>query len=348
MATLAQEVYGPLFIGVMFNIMLYGVMFTQTYLYFNMYKDDHAWIKVFVFTLFALDAINTAFDITIIYIPLIDRFGDVALQLSWQVCEDVADSMRFTESNVPPIDPVLTGVIAALVQLFFAWRVKVLTSNRVIVALIVVLAIIQLFGGTGTTVAVSIVPQYTEFRRWKSIAIVWLVSAGLADILITATLVWHLRKNKTGMSITDDLINRIIALTVQTGLITALFAMLDLILYLNMASGWHLMSNVPLAKLYTNSLMSTLNCRRVWKASSNADRSFGPPVGSGQRHMFNVNVARGDGGIRSSRAPERIIIGVEQHEMTDVDLKSEPYPSATSVVSADLNKIESESPVSSV
>ena len=50
------------------------------------------------------------------------------------------------------------------------------------------------------------------------------------------------------------------------------------------------------------------------------------------------------------QAHERIIIGVEQHEMTDVDLKSEPYPSATSVlsVSADLNKIESGSPVSSV
>ena len=41
-------------------------------------------------------------------------------------------------------DTVAQGVIADLVQLFFAWRVKVLTSNRVIVALVVVLAIIQL------------------------------------------------------------------------------------------------------------------------------------------------------------------------------------------------------------
>ena len=31
--------YGPMFIGVMLNIMLYGVMFTQTYMYFNMYKE---------------------------------------------------------------------------------------------------------------------------------------------------------------------------------------------------------------------------------------------------------------------------------------------------------------------
>ena len=31
--------YGPMFIGVMLNIMLYGVMITQTYLYFTMYKE---------------------------------------------------------------------------------------------------------------------------------------------------------------------------------------------------------------------------------------------------------------------------------------------------------------------
>ena len=70
------------------------------------------------------------------------------------------------------------------------------------------------------------------------------------------------------------------------------------------------MFNVPLAKLYTNSLMSTLNSRRIWKAASNAERSFGPPVGSGQRHMFNVNVARGDGGIRSSRVRSSFLLTV--------------------------------------
>ena len=30
--------YGPLFVGVVLNIILYGIMITQTYLYFNVYK----------------------------------------------------------------------------------------------------------------------------------------------------------------------------------------------------------------------------------------------------------------------------------------------------------------------
>ena len=30
--------YGPIFVGVIFNVLLYGIMITQTYLYFNVYK----------------------------------------------------------------------------------------------------------------------------------------------------------------------------------------------------------------------------------------------------------------------------------------------------------------------
>lgn len=34
----AASSYGPIFVGVVFNIFLYGIMVTQTYLYFNTYK----------------------------------------------------------------------------------------------------------------------------------------------------------------------------------------------------------------------------------------------------------------------------------------------------------------------
>lgn len=30
--------YGPIFVGLVFNILLYGMMVTQTYLYFNIYS----------------------------------------------------------------------------------------------------------------------------------------------------------------------------------------------------------------------------------------------------------------------------------------------------------------------
>ena len=30
--------YGPIFVGMVFNVLLYGIMITQTYLYFNVYR----------------------------------------------------------------------------------------------------------------------------------------------------------------------------------------------------------------------------------------------------------------------------------------------------------------------
>ena len=30
--------YGPIFVGMVFNVLLYGIMITQTYLYFHVYR----------------------------------------------------------------------------------------------------------------------------------------------------------------------------------------------------------------------------------------------------------------------------------------------------------------------
>jgi hypothetical protein len=83
------------------------------------------------------------------------------------------------------------------------------------------------------------------------------------------------------------------AVTVQTGAITAVFAIIDLVTFLisvrppvlsypsiygtNISfwqnSGLHLAFNFPLAKLYTNSLLSTLNARARAGASSDGPSS---------------------------------------------------------------------------
>ena len=59
-----------------------------------------------------------------------------------------------------------------------------------------------------------------------------------------------------------------------------------------------MMFNMPLAKLYTNSLMSTLNSRRTLiAAASNGSESRGHIA---QRSGVNVNIPRGERGGRKS------------------------------------------------
>jgi len=118
---------------------------------------------------------------------------------------------------------------------------------------------------------------FTEFVRFKVVAIIWLVAAILADICIATSLTLHLQKHKTGFGATDDVLDRIIRLTVQTGTTTAICAFVHLTLYLADKTGIHLIFGVPLSKLYTNSLMSSLNARGSWKF----------PLGSSRPHFAN-------------------------------------------------------------
>ena len=97
------------------------------------------------------------------------------------------------------------------------------------------------------------------------------------------------------------------SVTVQTGLITALCAIIDLVLFLVSVSprvhlppasrvdrplppllspqptGLHLIFNLPLAKLYTNSLLSSLNSRALWSRREQAAVTTADWAGSALR-----------------------------------------------------------------
>ncbi|KAJ7852974.1 hypothetical protein B0H13DRAFT_2359262 [Mycena leptocephala] len=162
-------------------------------------------------------------------------------------------------------DPAMTGIIGAMVQLFYAWRIHTLTGNLWIVALICIcaltnacegslqhLAVVENIGSwrTSSAAAIAFVPQFSHFQEFQVTVICWLMSAAVGDVIITATLV-----------------------TIQTGMITSVCSVIDLGLFLGDSSGMHLLFNLPLAKLYSNSLMSSLNARGGWRRSEPADDS---------------------------------------------------------------------------
>ncbi|KAI0787222.1 hypothetical protein BC629DRAFT_497634 [Irpex lacteus] len=218
MSSPATVTYGPIFIGMVFNVLLYGIMITQTYMYFDIFRKDKLWIKLFVTMLFICDTLNSAFDISFVYIPLVNNFGDehALTYASW----------------VFSTDPALTAIIACMVQLFFAWRVRVLSKSWLLVACIAFCSVSQCLGGLATSIACRIIPEFVHFQKFEVVVIIWLACSAAADMIITLSLVWNLKKHRTGLTGTDDVVNRIIRLTVQTGMITTVCAIIDLILFL--------------------------------------------------------------------------------------------------------------------
>ncbi|KAJ7223505.1 hypothetical protein GGX14DRAFT_658355 [Mycena pura] len=241
--------YGPLLIGVFFNMILYGktqVLIAQQLSFFKTTRRNPLWVTALVWGVFFVETANTAFDMAFVYQPLILEYGAVP---------DLFPTLFLTQ-------PLCVIAIVFPIQLFFLWRVRTLTRLTFLPGLVLLVACTAFGGGVWTTVLVPVVAHFTGFPRLYRSAGVWLIASAAADLSIAALLAAALRSKKTGSPVTDSVLDRIIRMTVQTGLITAVFSILDVVCFLALRGDTvNFIWNIPLSKLYSNCLLSTLNAR---------------------------------------------------------------------------------------
>jgi len=246
-----QLKFGPMLIGVFFNMILYGVLIVQAFIYYRTYKKDAPWIRYFVLYLFIVETLNTGFDMYMMYEPLVLRYGTPHATTYFPI--------------VFPSQPIMVVAVSTPIQIFLAWRIKIITKSNWIAVIICFLAIVGLAGGIGTSVKVATIRLFSRKPELHAPALVWFCSACVADILITITLVRSLTQRRTGFSKTDDTIDRIIRLTVQTGMMTAIASVGDVVFFMVLPhTALNFLWDLALSKLYTNSLLSTLNARAGW------------------------------------------------------------------------------------
>jgi len=244
-------VYGPMLIGVFFNCLLYGILVMQTFIYFQTYKNDNRWIKRLIKFLFIAETINTGCDIAIMYEPLITKWGTL-------------HAMEFFPLMLPSA-PIITVCISTPVQIFTAWRIMVISQSKAMAAVITILSLASFGGAIWTAVEVAVFRSFALKPALNPAGAVWFSTSAAADLLISGSLVFSLHSRRTGHNSTDASINRIIRLTIQTGGITTVFAIADLVAFLvSPMTAISFVWDFSLSKLYTNALLSTLNARVGW------------------------------------------------------------------------------------
>lgn len=107
-------------------------------------------------------------------------------------------------------DPMVCGIVACMVQLFFAWRLHIISKKPLLTAFIVTASVATLAGGVGTGIAVLWVREYALLGRVKAIGCTWDFSAVIADVTITIGMTYYLRRHKGSFDSTDHLLDRII------------------------------------------------------------------------------------------------------------------------------------------
>ncbi|KAF8235028.1 hypothetical protein L208DRAFT_792042 [Tricholoma matsutake] len=215
-----QLLFGPMLIGVFINMILYGVLVVQAWAYYQTYKRDAIWIKYFVLYLFIVETLNTGFDMFIIYEPLILRFG--------------FPSATTLFPTLFASEPLVIIAVSTPIQIFFAWRIRMLTRNDWIPALIVLLSIISLAGGIWTGILIIQVRLFVRKPELHTPALVWFLASCIADVVITVFLVISLSRRRTGFTHTDDVISKLIRMAVQTGMLTAFFAIGDVVFFMTL------------------------------------------------------------------------------------------------------------------
>ncbi|KAI6014361.1 hypothetical protein EDC04DRAFT_3145122 [Pisolithus marmoratus] len=294
-ASLAQVFEGPFLIGLAVNIFLQGLATMQVCVYFTSFAKDRFWLKQLIVILYLLDTVNCATSIYYLYDALVIHFGDEAYLLS--------GSWVFAAGTVT------TGLVSVVVQHFFAWRAYVLTKNVLVVAAIVLCSLASLGGSLATTIDLAIDPSTFRVSDLRVEVTLWLAGAVLADMIITAALVWHLGRHKALYPALNSIVNQILRMTVQTGVVTTAVAIILLGCYLTNSIGTYVAFSMMLSKLYTNCTLSTLNARRKYEGSTKDEVSHGRSIHPG------VVV------FQSQRAQGEVFVQVESHQMTDMDDK---------------------------
>ncbi|KAE9394579.1 hypothetical protein BT96DRAFT_183780 [Gymnopus androsaceus JB14] len=225
----------PILTGFTFNAILLGLLSGQVYSYcFTHRRKDPVGLKTLVYTLYLANVASTVIVAIYLQKTLIQHFND-------------PQNLEISDWTFAAGAP-LTGTIAALCQFFFAWRIYSLTNNHIATAAVGFSTICRLHSLQVLGAPLAFWSNHS--RYYHNICSCYLP-----------------KRHKTGHPNSDQVVDKIVQMTVQTGSVTALCALLDIITFLVSTSGTHLIFNLSLAKLYSVSLMCSLNSRDGWALS---------------------------------------------------------------------------------
>lgn len=254
---------GAMFIGAMLAAVLWGTSCVQAYAYYLRCAEDGIYFKLLVTVVFVLDTAHQALISHSIYYYVISHYANPAALLS------IPTSLI--------IQVEINDITAFLVQCFFIWRIWRLSHKNYLISGIVLLSAISCLVFTSLYVHRAFeLTSFAEVPKIQELSALINITATVTDVLIAVVMIWLLQSSKSGLDRTNDIINRLLLFVINTGLLTSICSVAALVSVL--AAPQNLIYTVfffPLGRLYTNSLLATLNARGTMrtKLASQEERS---------------------------------------------------------------------------
>ncbi|KAF8798688.1 hypothetical protein BYT27DRAFT_7203280 [Phlegmacium glaucopus] len=249
-----DSTYGAAFVGMVVAAILYGVSCLQALYYFTN-QNDPWYIKLTVIVVMVLDTINQVSVSHLVYTYTITFWGDLGQPLIvWSL----------------GIAVVVTGMTAFVVQSFLTMRIWRLSGRNIYLTGSSMTLVVVSFGSFIFYIAKAIhLKDLASLSKIKNEAIAVNILGAATDLLIAAILCILLNLSRTGFQKSDTVINKLILFSVNTGLITSLCALASMIAIIVASNSFiYITFFFCLGRLYTNSLLSTLNAREMIRGRS--------------------------------------------------------------------------------
>ncbi|KAJ7132619.1 hypothetical protein C8R46DRAFT_1140430, partial [Mycena filopes] len=232
---------------------LFATLTVQLYLYYQAFPKDGLFTKCLVYTVYLINLIQVVFVTIDAFNTFAYGFGDygvlTATAYAWLV------------------SPVFGGMVACIVQSFYAFRLYKFSGSWIVPSILLCGALG--IGITGIIEGIS-VRQAADLSKLgvdlpKGIAAttgVFLVGAATIDITIAACMTYYLARSDTGFRRTHALITKLIRLSIETGILTALMALLILVLFFGLpGKAYYSVPGTFIPMVYANTMFAVLNSR---------------------------------------------------------------------------------------
>ncbi|KAL0959969.1 hypothetical protein HGRIS_011631 [Hohenbuehelia grisea] len=227
--------------------------------------------------------------------------------------------------------PIMSGIVSCTVQIFFAYRIQLLSGSKLIGLLIVVLALLE---GIAAVVVGIQLKEIVSFPKLQSSAFVskavWMSGSALCDILIAVLMCHFLSVKNNGLRSTRMYVNRLMRLIIETGAVTALAATADLIIFFAFPhNNFHTVPCLIMSKFYSNTAFAILNSRMHIRGARNTlpsvdvatfgslhftpENGTSTSTGTSNVGTRNLQIQDTRGGLSVVSVPVDGLVGVKEH-----------------------------------
>ncbi|KAJ7641927.1 hypothetical protein FB45DRAFT_1054308 [Roridomyces roridus] len=329
---------GPMVVSVFLDSALFGALTVQLYFYHRTFPDDKIPTKALIYTIYVLALFSAIVLMDSTFTTFGYGFTDISaltkISLDWIVT------------------PIAGGLIALVSQIFYAYRMHILSGTHVLPILVGALALVSASGGLTVAVFLSQGGNVVVFRvprarfniatevsfislvctdhiiRDLSLQI-WYGASALCDLLIAACMTYYLlAKATTGIRSTQALISRLIRLIIETGSLTGkyqdfpILALASLFLCVAFPHQFYYVTPTSMVPyVYANTVLFVLNSRAGIGARGDLPASV----------VSNMQFAHTPRGLTDAEQPS---VGFSDEGRVDDAIEMKDLPSAESTYAA--------------